>query len=349
MLTLADRALAPLDRARGVVLRGLVRQPWLHGWLASRDRRIAAVAAIGIVVTFLLTLGAPAAVYAISPIVFGVPHVASDVRYLIVRQRLPRLALGAVIALCAAIFATRIAEMVWPGTRSWARVELGLAASGAIALAWFAALQHKSRRRVWLWTVGVGVCFGAVLRFPTAGRLVLAHLHNVVAVVIWLLLFRRSARALWLPLSLLVGATALILGGVTLPVVIAASGHEAFGQSLLDVADWLAPGLGMFGISLTLAYVFLQSIHYAVWLGWIPQEETRGQGSLTFRQSLRSLRHDFGAVGIAVVVASMLALAGCAMVSLHRTRDLYLFLAGFHAYLELALLGYLLVRRPAIA
>ena len=43
----------------------------------------------------------------------------------------------------------------------------------------------------------------------------------------------------------------------------------------------------------------------------------------------------------------LLGLAVLAIGSLHRTRDLYLFLAGFHAYLEIALLGYLLVRRPA--
>lgn len=345
MLTITQRALLPLDAVRGALLRALVRQPSLRPWLADRERRIALLAAVGITSAFLLALVAPAAVYALSPIVFGVPHVASDVRYLVVRQGLPRGVIVAVILFCLALFGFRLWELLYAGGTLAAQLELGVAAAGAIAMAVLAARAGGSRRRALVWSVAIATLAVVALVHTTTARLVLAHGHNLVAVVIWITLFRKRSTALWLPLGLLVITSTLLLSGATFATVSRVGGHELLGTNLLDVAEWLAPGLGAFGVSLTLAYVFWQSIHYAVWLGWIPQEETRGQGSLTFRQSWRSLLADFGWGGVALVVVSMVTLAVLACFSLHRTRDLYLYLAGFHAYLEIAMLGYLLVRR----
>lgn len=345
MLTISQRALLPLDVARGAVLRVLARQPWLRPWVADRERRIAVLASLGIVSAFVLTLFAPAAVYAVSPIVFGVPHVASDVRYLVVRQGLSRGAIAAAIGVCAALLGCRLLEMYVPESGVANGAELAIAAVAAIGLSWLAVRAGGSVVRATLWSIAVGgLAIVAVLHATTA-RLVLAHGHNVVAVAIWIVLFRKRATALWLPLGLLAITSGLILSGATFATVVHFGGHDRIGTNLIDVADWLAPGLGAFGVSLTLSYVFLQSIHYAVWLGWIPQEETRGQGSLTFHQSWRSLVADFGWAGITFVVASMVTLAVLACLSLQRTRDLYLYLAGFHAYLEIAMLGYLLVRR----
>lgn len=346
MLTIAERALQPLDWVRGSLLRSLVRLPLLRDWLTVRDRRIALVAAVGIGLSFLLTLVVPAALYAIGPIVLGVPHVASDVRYLVVRRGLPRWLSVAVLGGCGSLFAVRLLELYAPGDLWPARLELGIAGTGALGLVAFAALQNKSARRRGVVAASLlAGGFGVALAWPHQARLVLAHLHNLVAVAIWIALFRSSRRALWLPLGCLLLASGLLLSGATFSTLVSFGGHEFLGQNLLEVADWLAPGLGVLGVNLTIAYVFWQSIHYSVWLGWIPQEETRGQGSLTFRQSLRSLLGDFGPAGFWFVASGVVTLVVLATFSLHRTRDVYLFLAGFHAYLEIAMLGFLLVRR----
>ena len=91
--------------------------------------------------------------------------------------------------------------------------------------------------------------------------------------------------------------------------------------------------------------MYTDAIHYAFWLGIVPDESTRGQGTLTFAQTLRALRRDFGAalppICAACVAFPLLALFGCPNV-----RGLYFALSGFHGYVEGALLVFLWVRGP---
>jgi hypothetical protein len=68
--------------------------------------------------------------------------------------------------------------------------------------------------------------------------------------------------------------------------------------------------------------VFLQAVHYAVWLAWIP----------------RALPPVAAIVGAGVVVA-----AGC--IDATWARSTYLALATFHIYLEIVVLAARLVRR----
>src|SRR5579872_757197 len=93
---------APLDRARRSTFRWAAQVPLLRTVLYSRERRIAVQATVGVAFAFLMAVAAPVAMMAVSPAVFGVPHLASDVRYLVLRQELPRWWLRALVAGCAA-------------------------------------------------------------------------------------------------------------------------------------------------------------------------------------------------------------------------------------------------------
>jgi hypothetical protein len=180
-------------------------------------------------------------------------------------------------------------------------------------------------------------------RDPERARFVFCHAHNPLALVLWLVLFRprRGLGVLWLPLALLAAVTALVAHGDTFGWILAAGGRQALGVDLLAIADQLAPGLGAFGVSLTVAFVLWQSIHYTVWLNVVPIEQG---GARSFRQSWRALCADFGPGALRVLAIGMLALVAFAACSLTRTRDLYLSLASFHAYLELVALGALWAR-----
>jgi hypothetical protein len=65
--------------------------------------------------------------------------------------------------------------------------------------------------------------------------------------------------------------------------------------------------------------------------------------------SVRSLFSDLGAPGVAAVVIAASAVLLGACFDLHRARGLYLSLATFHGYLELALLAFLWVRGTSAA
>ncbi|MEJ7735662.1 MAG: hypothetical protein WKG00_41550, partial [Polyangiaceae bacterium] len=326
--------------------------PLLH----DRDRRLAVAATVGIAVALAATLLAPAVLFALSPIVLGVPHIAADVRYLVLRRGLPRWWTWSIAGACLALVALRgvqeLAARSAPGSfgmveggallRAEVTVGTGWLVVAALAGAWASGAW---RRALLVLPVAGAVAWVAQLD-PWGWVLVLTHLHNVAAVVLWLLLFRRAPRAVLWPLLLLAVLTAVLASGLVNGAVLGVGGHRALGVDMRWVAGWLAPGLpASLALGLTLTYVFLQAIHYSVWLGWVPQEDVRGEGTLTFGMSLRSLRADFGVAGVLLVAAGALAVAVCASMALVRTRDLYLSVTGFHAYLELAMLAYLFTAR----
>ena len=337
-----ERALSPIDALRGAVLRRVGASRGLRVWLASRDWRIAALLFAAVVIASVFATVAPVVVYLVSPIVLGIPHVASDVRYLVLRAGLSRRLTVALLGWCAALVVLRLAELGGLAFAAGGRAELALAGAGVVAAT---VATRGNARRVAAVIALTATLFVLAWRDPERARFVFCHAHNPLALVLWLVLFRprhrRGLGVLWLPLALLAAVTALVLHGDTFGWILAAGGRQALGVDLLAIADQLAPGLGAFGVSLTVAFVLWQSIHYTVWLHVVPTEEG---GARSFRQSWRSLRADFGPGVLIALAFGMLALVGFAACSLTRTRDLYLSLASFHAYLELVALGALWAR-----
>jgi hypothetical protein len=337
---------APFDRARRATFRWASAFPSLRSILYRRDRRLAVQASAGIVIAFALVVCAPIAVMSVSPALLGIPHLASDVRYLVVRQQLSRWWLRGVLAGCIALFGLGLAEEL-AGIDA-TRLELVVATvwiAGAALAGTAASGQWRRLRFALPVVVGLGALAAAQ---PQQAQLVLAHLHNVIALALWAVLFRRRRWVVAAPLLLLAVAVPLLLSGATLATTAGLGGDHAFGIDLAATASWLAPGLApKLAMGVTLAYIFLQGIHYAVWLGWIPQEHLPGESTMSFKSSLRSAVRDLGGVGFWLVVAVMVVVLGASFVDLHGTRNVYLTLAIFHGYLEIAMACYFLMARPA--
>jgi hypothetical protein len=346
MTSLVERAVLPLDVARSALYRFAFRIPPLKALVTVRDRRVALVASAHALVAFTLTLTVPTFLLAVGPILLGVAHVGADLRYLVLRRSLPRWWLVTVLGFVGAIFALRLGqEIVGANAFTVARIEyLALAAwIGAGVLA--GGLQSGRRGRV---LVGLGLAIAlavyAMLE-PYVVRIVFTHVHNVVALALWMALFRGRWRAALLPLTLIAAATALLLSGATYGFTEAHGAVELFGMHVLAASDWLAPGLpARLAVGLTLSFAFLQSVHYSTWLLVVPQEDVRGQGTVTFRMAARSLVKEFGTLGFAAMVVTALVVVAGAFFGLARARNLYLSLAMFHGYLELALAGYFFTR-----
>ena len=147
-------------------------------------------------------------------------------------------------------------------------------------------------------------------------------------------------RRAFAPLALLALTLAALLGGFVAPL------HpRALGVDLEAVGRWLLPGAAAgAAVPLVLAHVFTDSVHYAFWLGIIPEETLRAHGTPTFSMTWRLLRRDFGAAGLALVVVAALAIVALAVFGLGRARDVYFAVAGFHGYVEGVMLVYFVVR-----
>lgn len=157
--------------------------------------------------------------------------------------------------------------------------------------------------------------------------------------IVWLALFRSRAWRAWLPFALVVAGTLVLIGGTTLPWTrLEGPWAERLVSEALDAMPHLPQ---RFALSIGLSYVFLQAVHYSIWLSWIPQKELRTAGTLTFRMSLRSARRDFGRLGLALIGMAALLVLVASLVDVHRTRGWYLSIVSFHAYLEIACLAFL--------
>jgi hypothetical protein len=357
-----ERSLAPLDQARRAWFRVVQHSRLLSTLLARRESRLALIVAVHAPLALGLAIYFPVPLFVLGPLVFGVVHVAADVRYLILRRALPtwwrrviaafsgafvalgaldasalwrtrprlELVLATLFALFAVVAATLPGARPAPGGARARRKDGGKSSRAGIASASFIALGAAG----WLW--------------PETARLVLLHAHNLVAFLILFLLFPSRKRRLLIPLAVVGGLALTLASGVFYRVSLAGVGVTAFHVHLFEVADWVAPGLRAdVAIGVTTAYLFLQSAHYLVGLVLIPQREQRTQGTLTFRMSFRGLLRDFGARGLALVVLLIsLVLLGAAF-DAPRAQGVYLSLGMFHAYLELAMLGYFWVRAEA--
>ena len=183
------RALDVLDGARRALLRRLGRVSAIAALRRRRELRLTAVALSSIALAFVLALVATLPLLALSPLLLGVPHVASDVRYLLVRPLcgpgLPARAWRPVSAL--------FVLAVGLGVAGEGRLAL-LAAGGAVLVAGLSTQAPVRARALFALLCG-GVLAVATL-WPRAAALVLAQGHNLVAIALagWLVRARLRAR-----------------------------------------------------------------------------------------------------------------------------------------------------------
>ena len=344
-----ERTTWPLDRVRAQVFAWALRQRGLSSLLLERDRRLGATLMARGVVAFALAVYAPVFAFVLGPIALGVPHVASDLRYLVVRREFTGWWKVCVTAACAALVVLAVLQQVRVASTG-GTAELALV-GGWAALGIVAGFQ-RSRDRLRA-VCAACLLLGAVAlaqRFPVGFRLSLVHGHNMLALLVWPAFFGLRKRWVSLQLALTLLAGAWLATGAAFRATLGHVQWNLFAVHPLQVADWLAPGLRAdYALGLSSSFVFFQAAHYATWLSAIPQSQIRGEATLTFRMSLRSLFADFGGVPVVALLGCWAAVVAFACVDPVRTSITYVAIATFHAYLELVLLTYFFVARGTSA
>ncbi len=343
MTALSETLILPLDRARAAIFTRASRIPVLRPLVLKKERRVPALLLGHAFVALLLALFAPTFLLVVGPLTLGVPHLVSDVRQLVLRPQLPRLARPMLLYGSLGLLAARVLEEA--GVPGMARAELGLAGVlvlGAIALA---SADARAWRVLGTATAALALLTCALV-WPQNSRILLGHGHNLVALWLWAALYARASRSTALVVGVVTGLGALLVGSPLAWFCFQHGTQSAFGLHGLAAADTLAPGIDSAPLALGIvaSFAFLQAVHYAVWLHAIPQQATRGNASLSFRMSFRALRGDLGQLGLAGVVSAVLVMAvGGALAPLW-TKSLYLSLSAFHGYLEVAAAALFFVR-----
>jgi hypothetical protein len=345
----AEQALWPLDEARRLVFRALAGARPGRRLARSRSARVSLLLALHATAAFALAVVAPSFLIAVTPLVLGVPHLAADVRHLLLRRAWSHRWLMASVGFSAVLVAARLA------VEAGARLAPSLAVEQGIAAAWVMlgaamGLQAGPSRRGWVVLAATLGLAALAVGAPRTFRMLLLHGHNLIAVALWLTLFRRGGRLIWIPAAMMLVGALVLASGWFLTWTIAHGCLAVAGLHLLAAADWLAPGLpDRAALGLTVSFAFLQTVHYLIWLVAIPAGDRPGDGGRTWRVAWRALVRDFGPTGVAIVVALAAAVAVSGLLAMAPTRRLFLSLASFHAWLELAVLAYALGRGPGPA
>ncbi|MBI4954790.1 MAG: hypothetical protein HY908_22400 [Myxococcales bacterium] len=315
-----------LDRARTCAL-GACGVAFCRALVMPRASRVAfAGAALG-VSALLLASTVPLWMLVLGPLLWGVPHVLADVRYLVVRPGYHRRALFMVV------------------------LSVGLAASfvlglrgGLLAVAGTVAVARGSLARK---VVALGVVGGLYALAELSGWVadaVLVHAHNLVGVGLWWAWRRRGpgAWAHYLPLCVFAVGSALILLGAHEPLFAAAGAHEAPWTKLdFGELEWaFAPTLeGPIASRLVVLFAFQQAMHYVVWLRLVPDEARPQPTPRSFRMSWRALVRELGPWVLLAAAGGALVFWGWALESPAGARHAYLSVSFFHVYLELVAVG----------
>ncbi len=307
------------------------------------------VAALALV----LATRAPLATTVLGLIAFGVLHNVLEIRYVAGRFApvLSGRLLGLLLVLITGIVVCRLLTAFWPSGARYAEIALGFMVLGAGAVFGMSSLPGVRSITGVVLIVGIlaMLAIGAAvsLAFPAYYFVVLTHLHNLVPLVfLWDWARRipnagartafRLTQVLWIivvPLAILAGAfDRFVADG---PGIV----QRFVGTGSAVISSATPPALlTQMGLRFLVMFAFMQTMHYVVWVGFLPRFAPDATAAFESRVPwLRGRRAWLLGIGGGAVLAAVF------LTDYFQGKAVYAALASYHAYLEFPVLLALLL------
>jgi hypothetical protein len=301
--------------------------------------RVIWVFAMSAATALLIATQAPLATTVLGLMAFGVLHNVLELRYVAGRfaSVLSGQLLAVLIGLITAIVLCRLAAIAVGQPARLAEIIIGYAVLGAACIA---ALRGPLLA---LALTVLAVAAAGSLRWPAYHFVVLAHLHNVVPLFfLWewarrlpSVSVRRWFRAVqvgWvlvIPALLLTGVFDRYFGGVS-------SSVAAFAGNPRPIVAASAPPAAVaseMGVRLLVVFAFLQTMHYFVWVAFLPRYAPDAARAFEARAPWFTGRRAWAlGAGLGAALAVLFA------IDYASGKALYAAFASYHAYLEFPVL-----------
>jgi hypothetical protein len=263
-----------------------------------------------LILGWLVTLVAPVWVLLLAPLLFGVPHVVNDFRWLVLRPPAPVAKRLLLVVAAPLVVMTLLRASLLFGAPSFPALEVTLGFVAILGAVWVASKERGALRGGLLTAVAtLGILCACN---PDMCALFLGHGHNLVAVALLLAFMRRAQVSL--AASATLGGLFLALAAVLLlGLVPHGSGTPIAGLGFEGLRETLAPGLSaQAGDRVVMSFAFAQLMHYSVWIFLLPACARAANGTLK-RRNLAGmwddLTEELGKGGMALAALGLLAAA----------------------------------------
>jgi hypothetical protein len=328
---LFEPVLGALDVARARALRWTA--PVTRTFVRDREARVVAAALVSCGFALIATGFATGWLLLLGPLLFGMPHLVAEARYLFFQRHRGDRRLLAVLALQSVC----------------AFAGFGVLALGPCCALALAVVAHERSRFDAALLAIAAVMLAVAIVAPTWSRFALLHGHNLVPLVVWIAWRDRP----WAVSAIVAGAVgaciaAILLGAFDGVAVRTPLSDEAF--SLTRLTDAVA---GEFGgpwrRRFLLLFGFMQAVHYAIWLRLVPEDARERTTPRSWRASWRAYQRDAGPIVARLTVFAIVAVPLFAIaLGPVRARSFYVVASEFHATVEILLVALLLRRRQPV-
>ncbi len=357
--------LTGLEKTRLACLRLTLRSHFLRDIFRDRPRRLFAQFLFALLLYFPLAVYFPLWILALGPILMGVPHLISGIRYqnylLTAGKSAPGtfrpliIGLGSIWTIVAIV---RLSSDFFglPIKIEFFRSDLFEGAAGALTII---ALAFIYKQKAHTAVAGL-LCYAPVLlllwRAPmlTVGALMLAH--NAIAFLYWIAACegRRDKRAAISAALIFLGIHVLVLSGAVDFLFAANLRAESLswaGTSIESFGEYIVPWShhsALFDRCVTLLALG-QPLHYFIWMKAVPEQYTPHPVPTTFRKSWNFLKRDLSpALAISACALAAVPAVIWLLINFSWTYKFYFAVASFHSYLELSALSLIFVQRARL-
>lgn len=344
--------LTRLDFYRARILKESLKVSFFKNLFNSRADRILMFSILTLGFYFFVAQFFPMWVLLIGPVMWGIPHLISSLRYssfaFEYSGRNKFFSFQYLVWL--GVFAYRIAVDIY-------HIPLFLSSTplmfeGICLLLSFLYLTYLDGRISVSSFTSLGLLIGLLLStffHPIETALVLFIGHNYVALLPWYksCQTKKDRTAFWAFTALYIALSVAIYFGAIDPVYryfSPSASIEFLGWNYFDiVASFGAlPEDHDFWFRIVSLFAFSQSVHYFIWMKAVPENYIPQQNPQTFQWSFDKLTNDFGISSVYFLLALVLIGVGFWFVfEFQMARLVYFAFASYHGFMEISALAFL--------
>lgn len=335
MAIIADHITRELDAGRALLIEWTTRSNFLRNVFCTRWKRLTAGISIALLIQLTLAIYFPIQVLVIGPMILGAPHLIASLRHglgsspkLIFSHHRDRVLISS--GLWFLVIILRLMEpniaYFWPE----------ITAMGILTIIWLPIVKSSFLNMFFLIT-SISLLTATTIIFPLGSLAFLVLFHHFVAFFHWIKAAtthheKYVARIALIIFTILhgfifIGSFDQWIGGsewASVPTELLVSTFQGWTQE------------PMIGMRCLVAYAFGQSIHYILWLKFIPEQQHNAQIPTSFRQSLRLLSEDFSKLGTKFIFLFIVLILGLAFFCTGiEFRWLYFSIASLHGFYEI--------------